>query len=183
MAALVCFLFLQVARARKVGFEHSSPGQVHELALTRCSEAETMTWHTTSLQKAAAEMPWLGRIIGEWCVVVEQSPNILPSSRGTALAQCWHGTVYRVHKWVTHLTDNPGVFQVFGKPMVTYCEFTLQNQPKNLATAKQVSIDTAMQYCEVRMGGLAILPNRERRQCSSIKYQVCDMVRHRCSHL
>jgi len=65
-------------------------------------------------------------------------------------------------KWVTHLTDNPDVpvFQVFGKPVVTYCEFTLRNQPKNLATAKQVSIDTAMQYCEVRMGGLAILPNR-----------------------
>ena len=74
--------------------------------------------------------------------------------------QCWHGTVCRVHKWVTYLTDNLGVFQVFGKPGVTYpnlCESTLQNQPKNLAIAKQVSIDTAMQYCEVRMGGLTIL--------------------------
>jgi len=84
---------------------------------------------------------------------------------------------------VTHLTDNPEVFQVFGKPVVMYCEFTLQNQPKNLATAKQVPIDTAMRYCEVRMGGLVILPNRERRQCSSTQYRVCDMVRHRCSHL
>ena len=74
--------------------------------------------------------------------------------------QCWRGTVCRVHKWVTYLTDNLGVFQVFGKPGVTYpnlCESTLQNQPKYLAIAKQVSIDTAMQYCEVRMGGLTIL--------------------------
>ena len=45
-----------------------------------------MTWHTSS-QNAAAELPWLGSIIGEWCVVVEQGPNILPSSRGAALAQ------------------------------------------------------------------------------------------------
>ena len=41
MAALVCLLFPQVARVRKVGFEHSSPSRVHELALTQCSEAET----------------------------------------------------------------------------------------------------------------------------------------------
>ena len=45
-----------------------------------------MTWHTSS-QNAAAELPWLGSIIGEWCVVVEQGPNISPSSRGAALAQ------------------------------------------------------------------------------------------------
>ena len=32
------------------------------------------------------------------------------------------------------------------------CHGYLQDQPENLATAKQVSIDTAMQYCEVRVG-------------------------------
>ena len=119
MAALLCLLFPQVARARKVRFEHSGPGQVHKLALTRCSEAETMTWHTTSSQNAAAELPCLGRIVGEWCVVMEQGPNISRSSRAIALAQCWRGTVYRVHKWVTHLADNPGIFQIFGKPKRT----------------------------------------------------------------
>ena len=56
----VCYfhsLFPQVASTRKVGFEHNSPGWVQELALTQCSEAETMTWHTTSLQNAAAALP------------------------------------------------------------------------------------------------------------------------------
>jgi len=142
-----------------------------------------VTWHTTaSSQNAAAEILWLGRIIGGWCVVVEQGPNISPSSRGTALAQCWRSTVYRVHKWVTHLTDNRGI-PGFWKARGYVLRVHSPKQPKNLATAKQVPIDTAMQYCEVRMGGLAILPNRERRQCSSTQYRVCDMVRHRCSHL
>ena len=52
-----CSLFPQAASARKVGFEHNSPGWVHELALTQCSEAETMTWHSTSSQNVAAELP------------------------------------------------------------------------------------------------------------------------------
>ena len=46
-----------------------------------------MTWHITSSQNVAAELPWLGGIIEEWCVAIKQGPNILQWSRGIALAQ------------------------------------------------------------------------------------------------
>jgi hypothetical protein len=51
----------------------------------------------------------------------------------------------------------------------------LQNQPKNLATAKQVSIDTAMQYCEVKMGGLAI-----QHPCAGMNSHVPSLARFPC---
>ena len=163
MAALLCLLFPQVARARKVRFEHSGPGRVHKLALTPCSEAETMTWHTTSSQNAAAELPCLGRIVGEWCVVVEQGPNISRSSRAIALAQCWCGTVYRVHKCSK---TNRKTSQQRNR-----CQLTL---PCSIARLEWVVCQFYIP-CQV--------PNRERRQCSSTRYRVYDMVGHRCSHL
>ena len=69
------------------------------------------------------------------------------------------------------VTGNPGVFQGYPCPGVGVsagwgvgfqktrgyanpCGFTRQKQPKNLATAVQVSIDTAVQHCEVRISVL-----------------------------
>ena len=49
-------------RARKVAFEHSGSGRAQRLTLARSSEAEAerdvaWTWHTTSLQNGAVELP------------------------------------------------------------------------------------------------------------------------------
>jgi hypothetical protein len=57
-------------------------------------------------------------------------------------------------------TGNPGVFQGYPHPYprkpggyTTRARVCLQNRLKNLTTAVQVSIDTAVQHCEVKSGG------------------------------